>query len=137
MAHKVDNSKFYVFYDGDCGFCNGWIQWILEHDKKDRFLFASLQSEFGQNFLRERGLNRQKFNTLYLWKPQSYYLVKSQAVSEIAKILGGKYALMANLNFFPRFLSDKIYDKVAENRQKLAGKTCKILTEEQKKKFVE
>ncbi len=33
--------KFIVFYDGECGFCNHWVQWILERDKRISFRFFS------------------------------------------------------------------------------------------------
>lgn len=134
---ETDDCKYYVLYDGDCGFCNYWVQWILKHDHKDKFLFAPLQGNFGQKFLWERELRRDEFNTIYLWKPGSFYLTKSEAIAQIAKIIGGKYALMAHLNIFPRFLSDKIYDKISENRTKLAPKKCFVPTEEERKKFLD
>ena len=133
----TDETKYYVFYDGDCGFCNYWVKWIIKNDKKDQFRFSALQSNFGQQFLWQRNLDRNQFNTLYLWKPNSFYLVKSEAVSKIAKILGGKHALLANLNILPRFLSDSIYDKIAKNRDKLSSQKCFIPTEEERKKFVD
>ncbi|WP_228376753.1 thiol-disulfide oxidoreductase DCC family protein [Chryseobacterium formosense] len=64
-----------VFFDGYCGVCNFWVQWILERDKKDRFLFASLQSEAGQRFLTKKKLSTTQFNTLYLLKPDTKYLI--------------------------------------------------------------
>lgn len=133
----TDETKYYVFYDGDCGFCNYWVKWIIKNDKKDQFRFSALQSNFGQQFLWQRNLDRNQFNTLYLWKPNSFYLVKSEAVSKIAKILGGKHALLANLNILPRFLSDSIYDKIAKNRDKLSSQKCFVPTEEERKKFVD
>lgn len=132
----IQESKYYVFYDGDCGFCNHWVQWILKNDKKDQFLFAALQSNFGQQFLSQRGLEQKQFNTLYLWKPNSYYYTKSEAVAKIAKILGGKFLLISYLNIFPRFLSNKIYDKIAENRLKLSSQKCFLPNDEEKKKFI-
>lgn len=132
----IDSTKYYVFYDGDCGFCNHWVQWILKNDQKNQFLFASLQSDFGQNFLNERGLENKVFSTLYLWKPESFYMTKSQAALAICRILGGKFAWVGNLNFFPNFLSDFIYDKIAENRKKLASNKCFLPNEEEKSKFV-
>lgn len=119
----MDYSKYYVFYDGDCGFCNYWVQWILKNDKKDQFLFTALQSDFGQIFLKERGLESKDFNTLYLWKPMEFYLV-TQAVSKIEKILGGRYAFLSYLNIFPKLVSDKIYDEIAKHRLKLAAQNC-------------
>ena len=133
----IDFSKYYVFYDGDCGFCNHWVQWILKNDKKDQFLFAALQSDFGQKFLEERNLETINLSTLYLWKPKSFYFQKSQAVFAIARILGGKFALVGHLNILPRFLTDIVYNQVADNRQKLFAQNCLLLTEKEKEKFVD
>lgn len=136
IKKETDTSKYYVFYDGDCGFCNFWVQWILKNDLKDQFMFAALQSDFGQEFLRERGLETKQLSTLYLWKPQSFYLKKSEAALKIASILGGKYAFIGYLNFVPKSISDFVYDKVAENRKKLATNTCFLPNEKERTKFV-
>ncbi|WP_370899958.1 thiol-disulfide oxidoreductase DCC family protein [Chryseobacterium gossypii] len=129
-------NKYVVFFDGDCGVCNFWVQWILERDKKDRFMFASLQSDFGQKFLSERGLKTTEFNTMYLWKPDQYYLIKSRAVLQIAGLLGGVYRLLGIGRLIPRFLSDKLYDLISKNRMKLANQKCYLPTPHQRKKFI-
>lgn len=134
--HEVKPLKYYVFYDGDCGFCNHWVQWILKNDKTDRFLFSALQSEFGQQFLKERGLESKAFDTIYLWKPKEFYATKSKAILAIAKVLGGKYALLASLNFLPGYISDKLYDQIAKRRMQLASEKCLLPTPEERKKFV-
>lgn len=130
-------NKHIVFFDGDCGVCNFWVQWILERDKKDRFMFASLQSNFGQNFLSERGLNTKVFNTMYLWKPGQYYLEKSRAVLKIANLLGGIYAISGLGKIIPSFISDKIYDIVSKNRMKMANQKCYLPTPHQREKFIQ
>lgn len=129
--------KHIVFFDGDCGICNFWVQWILKRDHNNRFLFASLQSDFGQQFLTERKLNTEVFNTLYLWKPNHYYLEKSNAVLQIANILGGIYKLSAIGKIIPRFFSDTIYDLISKNRMKLANQKCYLPTPDERKKFIE
>ena len=136
IKKEMDTSKYYVFYDGDCGFCNFWVQWILKNDLKDQFMFAALQSDFGQEFLKERGLETKQLSTLYLWKPQSFYLKKSEAALKIASILGGKYSFIGYLSFVPKFISDFVYDKIAENRKKLATNTCFLPNEKERAKFV-
>ena len=136
MKENLQN-KHIVFFDGDCGVCNFWVQWILHRDKKDQFLFASLQSDFGQEFLSERGLDMKVFNTMYLWKPQEYYYAKSQAVLQIANLLGGIYKLSWLGKLFPRFFSDKIYDVISRNRMKLANQKCYLPTPQERKKFIE
>jgi predicted DCC family thiol-disulfide oxidoreductase YuxK len=130
-------NKHIVFFDGDCGVCNFWVQWILERDKKDQFMFASLQSDFGQKFLSERGLETNVFNTMYLWKPQQYYYIKSRAVLQIASLLGGVYKLSVIGKIIPKFLSDSVYDIISRNRMKLANQKCYLPTPHQRKKFIE
>lgn len=130
-------NKHIVFFDGECGVCNFWVQWILERDKKDQFMFASLQSEFGQKFLSERKLETKQFNTLYLWKPHQYYLVKSKAVLKISSLLGGIYSLASVGKLLPHFISDSIYDMISRNRMKLSAQKCFLPDKNQKKKFIE
>lgn len=133
---NVDTTKYYVFYDGECGFCNFWVHWILKKDLKNNFLFASLQSDFGQQFLGERNLELKDLDTLYLWKPEKYYLQKSQAVFKISELIGGTYKLLSYLRFLPTGLTDFFYDRVAANRKKLAAGACEIPTAKERKKFI-
>ncbi|WP_312820346.1 thiol-disulfide oxidoreductase DCC family protein [Kaistella carnis] len=72
----MNNYNNVVLYDGDCGFCNFWVQWILNNDSYDRFQFASLQSEYGQNFLKNQELPTDIFDTLYFIKDGMYYKKK-------------------------------------------------------------
>lgn len=134
---EIWEQKHIVFFDGECGVCNFWVQWILERDKKDQFMFASLQSDFGQKFLSERGLETKQFHTLYLWKPHQYYLIKSKAVLKIANLLGGIYNLSVIGKLMPTFISDTIYNKISENRMKLSAQKCFLPDQHQKKKFIE
>lgn len=136
MEKKI-NSKHIVFFDGDCGFCNFWIQWILENDKKDVFLFASLQSRFGQDFLKERGLNIEKFDTIYLWKPDDFYLEKSQAIFRIASLLGGVYKIALLGKLIPSFLGDFFYDIVSKNRMKITAQKCFLPNKKQREKMID
>ncbi|AZI67614.1 DUF393 domain-containing protein [Kaistella daneshvariae] len=133
---NIDPTKYYVFYDGECGFCNFWVHWILKRDNKDQFLFAALQGEFGQKFLGDRNLELKDLDTLYLWKPDEYYLRKSHAVFKISEILGGVYQFISLLRFLPTFITDFFYDQIAENRKSLATQACEIPTPEERKKFI-
>ena len=133
----ISKAEYYIFYDGDCGFCNFWIQWILKNDKKNQFLFSALQSDFGHKFLRERGLKTNTFNSIYLWKPDSFYSIKSDAILSIANTLGGVYFLANLAKILPKTFRDFIYDVIAKNRNRLKPQTCTIPTPEQRKKFIE
>ena len=100
-------------------------------------MFASLQSDFGQKFLVERGLNTKVFNTLYLWKPGQYYLEKSKAVLKIANLIGGIYRFSVLGKIIPFYLSDKLYDIVSKNRMKIANQKCYLPTPHQRAKFID
>lgn len=134
---NIDQTKYYVFYDGDCGFCNHWVQWILENDHQKKFMFSALQSEFGQTFLKERNLETSDLDTVYLWKPGGFYHTKSQAAFAIANVLGGKYRLLSYLKFLPDFITNFFYDRISKNRQKLASQKCFLPTPEERKRFIE
>ena len=129
-------NKLIVFYDGDCGFCNHWVQWILEKDKDDKFLFSSLQSEFGQKFLNERNLPNHVFDTLYLWKPGSFYFTKYRAVLQIATEIGGVYSFALAGKMIPDFIGNIFYSLVSSNRKKLKANQCFLPDAEQRKKFI-
>ncbi len=132
----VDQDKYYIFFDGECGFCNQTIAWILKRDKKDQFLFASLQSDLGQKFLSDRNLATNNFQTLYLWKPNAYYLTKTAATMQILKLLGGKYKILSHLNILPEALSDRLYSLLARNRKSISANNCYVPTEEERKKII-
>lgn len=34
-------NRLLVVYDGHCGLCNGWVRWLLRHDRQDRLRFAA------------------------------------------------------------------------------------------------
>lgn len=136
MLEKEEN-KHYILYDGECPFCNHWVEWLLKNDKKDEFLFAPLQSNFAQSFLYDRNLDRTDFKTLYLYKPNQYYYTQSDAVLKIAEKLGGKYLIISYLKYIPKFIRNGIYSQIANNRQKLSSQKCFVPTEEEKRKFIE
>ena len=133
----VQSDKYYLIYDGDCGFCNYWVQWVLRNDKNKRIMFASLQSAFGQRFLEERNLDAKNFITVYLWKPGEFYHLKSRAIFETANIMGGKFSLLSYLRFLPVTLTNFFYDIIARNRQKLATQKCYLPTDQEKQRFIE
>ncbi|KQS89317.1 DUF393 domain-containing protein [Chryseobacterium sp. Leaf394] len=131
-------NKHIIFFDGDCGVCNFWVQWILQRDKKNQFMFASLQSDFGQKFLGERNLDKKQFNTLYLWKFGSYYLIKSKAIIKVLDLLGGFYSIGSLIGkIFPTSLSDRLYDVISRNRMKISNQKCFLPTPDERKKFIE
>jgi predicted DCC family thiol-disulfide oxidoreductase YuxK len=129
-------SKYTVLYDGTCGFCNFWVKWILHRDRNGVFYFASLQGEYGQKFLRERGLDPEEWDTIFLVDDGGKFWQKSDAILTILSILGGVYRIAEIGKVVPRFFRDRVYDRVAANRKKLMGTNCYLPTPEERKRFI-
>jgi len=137
MQDLPENKKI-ILFDGVCNLCNGAVQFIIKHDKKDIFRFVALQSELGIEICKYIGIDQIKIDSIILYHPGVAYYYKSSAVLEIGEDLGGIYNLTFILKIFPEKLRNYIYDYIAKNRYKWYGKkeSCMIPTPELKAKFI-
>ena len=129
-----------ILFDGDCGFCNKSIQYILKRDKAKQFHFAALESEVGKAALRQAGLPKDYKKSLVLLDDAGTH-VKSTGVARIAARLDGISKAGSWVRIIPRPLRDFGYDLVARYRYLLAGNgnvatTCSLLPDEDRKRFV-
>jgi predicted DCC family thiol-disulfide oxidoreductase YuxK len=132
----VKNPKI-ILFDGVCNLCDSTIQKIIELDKKNIFKFASLQSGFGQNFLKKHQLDEEEFQSMILIDGENFY-TKSDAALRIAKELAGIYSIAGFFLVVPKFIRNSVYDFIAKNRYKWFGKkeSCWIPTPELQEKFI-
>ncbi|EIT83906.1 hypothetical protein A374_17764 [Fictibacillus macauensis ZFHKF-1] len=110
-----------VLFDGICTFCNGAVQFLLRHDRKERMQFGALQSEEGQALLQTYGLPQQEFQSLLVIKDHRIYK-KSDAALELVQELGVWWQPMRLFRVVPRPVRDAVYDLIARNRYKWFGK---------------
>jgi len=129
--------KKIILFDGVCNLCNSSVQFIIEQDTKNTFLFSSLQSDFGQKFLKENSLKLDNFDSIILIDEDKIFH-KSDAALRIAKKLKAPVNFLYIFMIFPQFLRDFGYDLIAKNRYRFFGKqeSCWIPTEELKSKFL-
>jgi predicted DCC family thiol-disulfide oxidoreductase YuxK len=127
-----------IFFDGVCNLCVGSVQFIIKHDRKKIFRFASLQGELGKNILLEANLNENDLSTFILWKDEKMY-TKSAAALEVVKHLSGAWKLLYGLIILPSFLRDYFYTIISKHRYKWFGKKkeCWMPTDEMKYLFME
>ena len=127
-----------ILFDGVCNLCNASINWVIDHDKKNLFKFASLQSVYGQKKVAELGLSGDYMGTVVL-EDESKGYTRSAAVLQIARHIGGIYSLAVIFFIIPPFIRDFFYKIVANNRYKWFGKqeSCRIPTPELRSKFLE
>lgn len=124
-----------LFYDGDCGFCQKSVQFILNHEKEPLLRFAPLQGEYALKYLPKDLTN--DLDSLVILQDQKIY-TKSDAVLLIVKSLGFPYSLAKVGKIIPLSVRDLLYKLVARNRFKLskASKTCAIPTIEERLRFI-
>ena len=132
------DGKMIILFDGVCNLCNGAVQFAIRHDKRNRFLFAALQSEVGQHLIRERHIDTEKTDSIILIDPGIAYYTESEAALRITHEFGGLWKLLDLFHWMPASLRDPIYRWVARNRYKWFGKKeeCMVPTPELKAKFL-
>lgn len=126
-----------VLFDGVCNLCNGAVQFIIRHDKKNIFMFASLQSEVGRKILEQYNFPLDEFNSFILIENNKAY-TRSTGALRVAKKLNGLWPLLYGFIIIPKLLRDGIYNWVGRNRYKWFGKkdACMIPTPELKARFL-
>lgn len=129
--------KATILFDGICNLCNHSVQFIIKRDKKNHFLFAALQSNFGQEQLTRFDISTQGVESIVLiYKDRVYQ--RSDAVLEISRHLGGLWPLCYGFKILPPFLRDAAYNLIARHRYKWFGRKdeCMIPTPDLKMKFL-
>ncbi|MCK0131792.1 DCC1-like thiol-disulfide oxidoreductase family protein [Flavobacteriaceae bacterium F08102] len=129
--HKI------ILFDGVCNLCNKSVQFIINHDKKDQFLFGSLQSDAAQEILLQFQLNISDFNTIIYIEHGKVYQ-KSTAILTIFKRLPGLWKLCYGFIIIPVCFRDTVYQWISNHRYKWFGRKnqCMIPTKRLREKFI-
>ena len=132
----LENKKPILFFDGHCNLCNGSIDYLVSADKNKRVMIASLQGETAKAKLPPEQIN--KLSSVVLLDEQGQIHLKSSAVFKVALRVKRSLILLTPFWILPRFFTDWVYDRVANNRYKMFGQkdTCRIPTEEEKAHFL-
>ena len=136
---SIPENKQLILFDGVCKLCNSSVQFVIKHDKKDKFLFTALQSNVGKKIIQEFNIDTSKTDSILLYSPDKGLSLRSTAALNIAKQLRFPINSLIIFMAVPNFIRNWIYDLIARNRYKWYGKMddCMIPTEELRKKFLE
>jgi predicted DCC family thiol-disulfide oxidoreductase YuxK len=126
-----------VLYDGVCGLCDNFVQFVMRRDRAAAIRFAALQSETGKDLLRTFGLPDDDLSFIVVIVGKKSF-IKSAAVLEVLRCLPGVWSYLALLRFFPAAISDVVYDFTARHRYRWFGKyeSCVVPDESEKKRFL-
>ncbi len=126
-----------ILFDGVCNLCNGAVQFVIRHDRKNRFLFGALQSEAAHKILEPFGVDPDGVNSFILVEQGRLYY-RSTGALRVLKGLGGWLKWGYGLIIIPAFIRDAVYNLVANKRYRWFGKKdqCMVPTPELQKKFL-
>lgn len=130
-------NKSVILFDGVCNLCNAFVKWIIRHDRKDRFVFASLQSANASILLKDT-LGLKDTKTIVLIENGKKY-IRSTAALRILKGIGRQWSFFYVFILVPPFIRDILYELIAKNRYRWFGKndTCMLPTGESQNKFLD
>ena len=126
-----------VVFDGECAFCNRWVNFLLRFDHKDMFRFTARQSESGSAFSREAGLPEAGVGSIILVEDKTIRL-RSDAVFRMLELLGLPFSLTGIFRMIPVSFRDAVYDTIARNRTRWFGKmsTCRTPMPAERHRFI-
>lgn len=121
----MEEKRFILFYDGDCGLCSRCVRFILKYECKKKLNFASLQSDFSGQFLQDFSIESNNLTTLYFYSRGNVYS-KSRAILALIPFLKWYFSLFYLGYLIPRFMLDLCYDRIAKKRKRLFSSTCDL-----------
>jgi len=125
-----------VLFDGVCNFCNDSVNFIIRHDRDNKFKFATLQSDIGQELRAEYNVGEDIDSIVLIENDQAF--THSTAGLRIAKALGGIWSLGYVYIIVPAVIRDWFYKLFAKYRYRLFGKkeVCMIPTPDVRERFL-
>jgi len=130
--------RLLVLFDGVCVFCNASVNFLIDHDPRNRLCFAPLQSPLGRQLRQRFGLDVQTIDSLVLIENNRCYL-RSTGALRIARQLSGLWPLASLLLCVPAPLRDAAYDVFARQRYRWFGRldSCRMPTPALRQRFVD
>jgi predicted DCC family thiol-disulfide oxidoreductase YuxK len=115
-----------VLYDGVCGLCSSLLQFLLTHDRRGVFAFASLQSATGRAVVEGLGGDPADLTSFYVLAnyraDRSRTLARSKAALFVAGQLGWPWKAAVIARVLPGAVLDCAYDVIARNRYRVFGR---------------
>lgn len=116
-----------VVFDAQCLLCNGWVQFLLRHDRRGVLRYASIQGEAGRALLARAGLPVEGLETLLVVDGERSWQ-HTAAILRVLHALGWPWRLAWAGWVVPAPLRDAAYRAIARRRYRLFGRsdTCLV-----------
>ena len=136
---KSVHPRYILFYDGICSLCDASVNFVIDHDRTGKIVFAPLQSDLAREMLPLHTVNMTEPETIFYLEEGILY-ERSTAALRVARHFGRPWNWIATiLRVVPRPIRDAIYNWIARNRYAWFGRldACRIPTPELKSRFLD
>lgn len=127
-----------VVFDAECLLCNGWVKFLLRHDRRHVIRFVSVQRSTGRRLLDQAGLTVDGLQTLLvLDRGQTWQ--HTSAILRVLHALGWPWCLAWAAWVVPAPWRDGFYRLVARSRYRLFGRseTCAVPPADHAERFLD
>lgn len=121
------NSRPIVIYDGECGMCSSFVQFILKHEKTENVRFTPTDSQLAISIINQHFGSDIPDSIIYINGDK--ILTESSAAIEISKELKWPFQIVRYIGIIPRSIRDIVYRFIAKRRKKIfdsSPEACKI-----------
>ncbi len=115
-----------VIFDGHCVLCARFFRFVLRYDRAARFHFAVVQSPLGREVYAAQGLPDDPADT-FLVICDGQVFQKLDGVCVVLGQLGWPWRIAAVLRVLPAGVKGWLYDRVAQNRYRVFGRSAQCL----------
>ena len=125
-----------VLFDGVCNFCSDSVNFIIDHDKANRFKFATLQSDVGKELRAEYKIDDDVDSIVLIEDGEAF--THSTAALRIARHLDGIWSYYSYFAVIPQPIRDFYYRMFAKYRYRIFGKkdACMVPTPDVRQRFL-
>lgn len=114
----MTNPRPIVVFDGECGLCNGFVAWLVTHDRDARFLIAGSAGDVGKAVVARAGLPPETTrSTLLVWDGEPH--TQSAAIIAVLRGLPWPWNAAAAMWIVPAPWRDAVYRFIAARRPRI------------------
>ncbi|MBI2771723.1 MAG: thiol-disulfide oxidoreductase DCC family protein [Burkholderiales bacterium] len=126
-----------VVFDAQCLLCDGWVKFLLRHDRRQVLRYAPIQGETGQALPGKAGLRVEGLETLLLVDGDRVWQ-HTGTILRVLHALGWPWKLAWVAWLVPAPLRDSLYRWLARNRYRWFGRsdTCLMPQESFRHRFL-
>lgn len=109
-----------VLFDGNCGFCDGVVRWLLRHDPAGRLRFAPLGGAAARAVFADHPELPAGLDSLVVVDGDRVYTYAQAAFRLVDDIPG--WRVLTVLRLLPRAVTDSAYRTFARHRYRFFGR---------------